>query len=425
MLIDDQIPNLLKDASDELPIDHMDKEILKCLDLYRGLKTEDEPMYRQNFAKIKKPDYEAPEDDKWRHDDSSSDDETDGMKLHVLKKTRWWFVKEEKRKRTPKVTTPKVVIKGKTKKQESSERLLSTAQADQDATKTAETEAGGEGLKEKFVEGEVHTDSSETESDIDRTKIAPTSYISGKYKLKKAPKKKKASNEEDATYEPTPAEKEKIKNKGIRKRKARPTGELLKTKKSRKDATSIPEQVQESEKVESAEVEITGVRIATPPPSPVHQSIAIPKVECEKTPEQPQKIVKEPSSASKKPPTPQSSSHSFPKVSNDLPSDFGDMFNDGKINALTRKVSMLEKAKAEAEAELKATKEKLKDVEAENVALKNEVEELADVVEQLAEKIMEANAQYKATVDSHKTLMDIVGDLHTSTSSENEVLKKK
>ncbi|KAJ0540321.1 hypothetical protein HanHA300_Chr08g0296941 [Helianthus annuus] len=124
MLIDDQIPNLLKDASDELPIDHMDKEILKCLDLYRGLKTEDEPMYRQNFAKIKKPDYEALEDDKWRHDDSSSDDETDGMKLHVLKKTRWWFVKEEKRKRTPKVTTPKVVIKGKTKKQESSERLV-------------------------------------------------------------------------------------------------------------------------------------------------------------------------------------------------------------------------------------------------------------------------------------------------------------
>ncbi|KAF5813111.1 hypothetical protein HanXRQr2_Chr03g0094421 [Helianthus annuus] len=101
------------------------------------------------------------------------------------------------------------------------------------------------------------------------------------------------------------------------------------------------------------------------------------------------------------------------------------MFNDGKINALTRKVSLLEKGKAEAEAELKATKEKLKDVEAENVALKNEVEELTDVVEELVEKIIEVNVQYKAMDDSNKTLTELVGDLHTSTTSENEVLKKE
>ncbi|KAJ0750151.1 hypothetical protein HanLR1_Chr05g0178611 [Helianthus annuus] len=419
MLIDDQIPNLSKDASDELPLDHMDSETLKRLDVYRGVKPEDEPRYRQKFAEIKKSDYEALKDDKWRHDDSNSDDETDGMKLLVLKKRRWWFVKEEKRKRTPKVTTPKVVIK-ETKKKKSPPHLvdepvipptevinqgvdllkmsfadyekLSIAQGAQDVTKTTENvEAGGESLKEKFVEGE------------------------------KSPKKKKASDEEDATYEPTPAEKEKIKKKGIRKCKVRPTGELPRRIKSRKDTTTVPE----FEKVESVEVEITGVRIATPPSSPVHQSIPIPEVEREKTPEQPPKTVKEPSSASKKPPTPQSSSHSFPKVPYDLPSDFGDMFNDGKINALTRKVSLLEKAKVEAEEELKSAKEKLKDVESENVALRNEVEELSDVIEQLAEKIMEVNAQYKALYDSHKTLMDIVGDLHTSTSSENEVLKKE
>ncbi|XP_021975040.1 calponin homology domain-containing protein DDB_G0272472-like [Helianthus annuus] len=233
---------------------------------------------------------------------------------------------------------------------------LSTAQ---DAAKTAENvEAGGESLKETFVEGEVHTDSSETESDTDPTKIAPTSYISGKFKLKKSPKKKKASDEEDATYEPTPVEKEKLK----KKEEAR-----------------------------------------------------------EKTPDQPPKTTEEPSFASKKPPTPQSSSHCFPKVPYDLPSDFGDMFNDGKINALTRKVSLLLKAKAEAEAELKATKEKLKDVEDENVALRNEVEELTNVVEELAEKIMEINAQYKEMDNSHKTLTEIVGDLHTSTSTYDEI----
>ncbi|MFS7953296.1 hypothetical protein Hanom_Chr07g00616851 [Helianthus anomalus] len=169
----------------------------------------------------------------------------------VLKKLRFWFVKDEK-KRTPKVSTPKVVIKGKIEKQESSERLvdnifeyssnnvnicvaetkkkksppclidktvipptdvikegvdllkmsfadhekLSTAQGtqgDQEAEKTAENiKADGEGVKETFVEGQVHTDSSETESDFDLTKIAPTPYVSGKQKLKKLPKKKKA-----------------------------------------------------------------------------------------------------------------------------------------------------------------------------------------------------------------------------------------
>ncbi|MFS7947367.1 hypothetical protein Hanom_Chr06g00547471 [Helianthus anomalus] len=62
------------------------------------------------------------------------------------------------------------------------------------------------------------------------------------------------------------------------------------------------------------------------------------------------------------------------------------MFNDGKINALTRKVSLLEKAKAKVEAELKVAKEKLKDVEVENVALINEVEELTNVVEERASR---------------------------------------
>ncbi|MFS7979288.1 hypothetical protein Hanom_Chr10g00925591 [Helianthus anomalus] len=86
--------------------------------------------------------------------------------------------------------------------------------------------AGAEGanvekLAENEVEGLVHTDSSETESDeFDPTKIAPTSYVSGKKKLKRSPKKKKASDEEDATYEPTPKEKKKV----LKKRKARPSG---------------------------------------------------------------------------------------------------------------------------------------------------------------------------------------------------------
>ncbi|KAJ0694836.1 hypothetical protein HanPI659440_Chr15g0613331 [Helianthus annuus] len=388
MLLDDQIQNLPKADGDELRLEHMDSETLKRLDVYRGVKKGDEPMFRQKFVAIKKADYEAPKDDKWRHDNSDSGDETKKMELLILKKTRWWIKEGEKtRKRTPKVTTPKVVQKGKTKKQESPRRLVDesfefltknvnlnvagdtdtkkkkspphlvdepvippqeVAKDDAKTTENVEAEAGGETLKEKLVEGEVHTDSSETESELEVTQIAPTSYVSGKFKLKKTPKKKKASDEEDATYEPTPVEKEKLKKKRIRKRKARPTGELPKRHKVRKVTTSIPEQIPEKEKPESIEVEITvqsEFKIATPPPSPVQRSVPIPEEVREKTPKQPPKTVEEPSSATKKPPTPQSSSHGFLRIPSDLGSgptgleDFGDFFNDGKVNALTRKVS--------------------------------------------------------------------------------------
>ncbi|MFS7912874.1 hypothetical protein Hanom_Chr02g00134991 [Helianthus anomalus] len=185
----------------------MDSETLKRLNTYRGVKPGDEPRYRQKFGKIKKSYYVAPEGDNWRHADSNSDNKIEGLKLMVLKKFRFWFVKDEKIKRTPKVSTPKVVIK-ETKKKKSPPRLedepgmppidvikegvdllkisfanyetLSTAPGAQDAVKTGDNvEASGENVKKTFVEGEVHTDSSETESDFDPTKIAPTSYVSG------------------------------------------------------------------------------------------------------------------------------------------------------------------------------------------------------------------------------------------------------
>ncbi|MFS7997426.1 hypothetical protein Hanom_Chr12g01141621 [Helianthus anomalus] len=68
-----------------------------------------------------------------------------------------------------------------------------------------------EGVKETLVEGVVQSDSSATESDeFDPTKIAPTSYVSGKQKYKGSPKKKKDLDEEDSTSIPTPDEKKKL-----------------------------------------------------------------------------------------------------------------------------------------------------------------------------------------------------------------------
>ncbi|XP_022030805.1 glutamic acid-rich protein-like [Helianthus annuus] len=358
----------------------------------------------------------------------------------VEKKLRFWFMKEEKRKRTPKVSTPKVVIK-ETKKKKSPPRLvdetlipptdmikegtdllkmsfaeydkLSTAQGaqvEQDTTRTAENvEAGGENVEKTFIEGEVHTDSSATESDdIYPTMIAPTTCVSGKQKLKKSPKKKKASDEEDATYEPTPTEKEKIKKRGIKKRKARPIGDVPRRVRARKDSTTIPQkettedlEFERVEKVDSPEIEITGVRKSTPSPSPINKTIHIPD-DREKTPEQRLRLLKILHL--------QQRSLQLHKL---------------QVMDFLSKVSILEKGKAKVEAELKETKEKLGDIEAENVALREEVEQQSEVIEGLVDKIMEVNAQYKSFDGSNKTLYEMYADLHTSSSSENEVLKKE
>ncbi|MFS8021590.1 hypothetical protein Hanom_Chr16g01429211 [Helianthus anomalus] len=131
------------------------------------------------------------------------------------------------------------------------------SKASEDAEKEAATTSKNveaEGVKETLVEGVVQNDSSATESDeVDPTKIAPTSYVSGKQKYKGSPRKKKDSEEEDSTYAPTPDEKKKLR----RKRKAHPTGVVPRSVRTRKGSTAVPEvdttKVPEVEKVQSVE----------------------------------------------------------------------------------------------------------------------------------------------------------------------------
>ncbi|KAF5759316.1 hypothetical protein HanXRQr2_Chr16g0739761 [Helianthus annuus] len=304
--------------------------------------------------------------------------------------------KDEKQKkktttpRTPKVATPKAASKRAPKKQKSPPHLVDEPDddvtpeniditiagdpvadeitgddheifsgeieaiiANQDAAKAAqnvEAAAGGEksgknikAMKETLVESEVHSDSSETESDIEVTKMAPTSYVSGKFRMKGPSRKKKGSDKEDATYEPSASEKEKLKKtKGLKKRKAQPTSDVSKKQKARKITTSIPEQIPEVETVKNVEVEIPvkrEFRMVTPPASLTPESIQVQEDVHVTTPEQPAKIVEEPGSTIKKIPTPrkEGSSSGFPKVPSNLDAgptgleDFRDFFNDAKV----------------------------------------------------------------------------------------------
>ncbi|KAJ0733509.1 hypothetical protein HanPI659440_Chr11g0409061 [Helianthus annuus] len=183
-----------------------------------------------------------------------------------------------------------------------------------------------------------------------------------------------------------------------------------------------------------------GERKSMPPASPINPTIHIhdnPK----KSPEVQPKKVEDPSSAKKA--TTSSSSHAYPKVQGEYPYDLQegdfDVFNDGKINVLTKNVSILEKAKAKAEAEREEFKEKLEAADAENDALKKNLEEHAEVIDQLnedleehamvidriTEEFDEVNAKYENMSEVNKTLHQMIGELHETTSNENKVLRQE
>ncbi|KAJ0727666.1 hypothetical protein HanLR1_Chr07g0232371 [Helianthus annuus] len=122
MMINDQVTNLPKDPADVMNFRNMRGDTLNRLGQYKGLKKDEtEPRAKHMICKIANPRYVAPENDAWRHDNSNLEDETDRLSELQEKKLRYWFVKDRKRKRTPKasptviapkVPTPKIVVKG-------------------------------------------------------------------------------------------------------------------------------------------------------------------------------------------------------------------------------------------------------------------------------------------------------------------------
>ncbi|KAM0024033.1 hypothetical protein Hdeb2414_s0022g00611041 [Helianthus debilis subsp. tardiflorus] len=123
MLLNDQVPNFPNDPADKLKLHLMTSETLSRLNQYKGQKDDPEPRIKRMICKIANPNYVAPENDAWRHENSNSEDETERLSEMHEKRLRFWFwfwfefVKDGKRKRTLKVSpimvAPKVVIKGK------------------------------------------------------------------------------------------------------------------------------------------------------------------------------------------------------------------------------------------------------------------------------------------------------------------------
>ncbi|KAJ0807738.1 hypothetical protein HanOQP8_Chr00c002g0684141 [Helianthus annuus] len=168
---------------------------------------------REMICKISRPAYVGLENDKWRHEKSDSDNEDQRMSELVEKKTSWWFVRDGKRKRTPKtspaVSIPKIVVKGPSVEPQQKlvdEPVLEPSKVIEQgagllkhslesflkrneevvAQKDQGSSAQAESVNATEPEGEVQDDSSEDDSEATQSesKLDPTTLGRGKNKAK-------------------------------------------------------------------------------------------------------------------------------------------------------------------------------------------------------------------------------------------------
>ncbi|MFS8007794.1 hypothetical protein Hanom_Chr14g01265211 [Helianthus anomalus] len=420
-MIDDLVKDIPKDDDDDvLGLWNM------TVDTISRLAKGPEQRTRRMICRIDNPAYVSPENDAWRHDNSNSENEYDKMNEMVEKKLRYWFVKDGKRKRTPKtspaVSIPKepalkIVVKGPSN--ESQPRLI-----DEQVLDPSEVLQQGANLLthslESFLknnsEGVARDDSSEAEDESTETEteIDMATLGRGKVQMKKKPlKKRKGSDEEDSTYTPTGEEKKKLRIK----RKAVQSGVIPRNVRARKGGASVPKdqggksdkhietsKVLEAEKEqyeeipkEPEDVEITGVRISTPPPPPP-ENVNIPESS------QPKNTV--------------------------LPG----MFEGFQI---FEKVSLFEKEKAKAEADRDELKRQLEELTKVNKEIKfvmikqakklnkmeGDVDDNAKLFDLLSGEISELHVKNVKLNDINKTLNQMISELHEALANEFKAMK--
>ncbi|MFS8002625.1 putative transcription factor bZIP family [Helianthus anomalus] len=451
MMIDDQFKDIQKDNGDILGLRNMTSETITRLT--KGTKERDKRMIR----KINNPAYVATKNDRWRHENSSYDDEDEKMSQMIEKKTIWWFVRDGKRKRTPKTSpvvpipkdqAPKIVVKGTVKGGVIMAFERTTTKVGGQDSKNQSSSVQAENVKDKEPKGVACDDSSEdvdSESTKTETELDLTTLGRGKTQLKKKPtKKKKAPDEEDSTYVPPE------KTKKLRaKRKAVQSGVIPRNVHAKKIGATLPKdqegmkekhvktsKVHETEKIQGVEVpkepevevqkkagngddyvEITRFKVATPPPPPP-------------PPPQEQPIPEAPESSRSK--------NTFRDLFGELPhatgvyrDDMGldddfDVFNNAAIKELQKKVGDLEKEKAKAKSECDVLKKQVEKLTKENEEiktvminqaknlknLKGGVHDNSQLFELLTAENDEMNEKMKKLEEINEMLKGMISDLH-------------
>ncbi|KAJ0669284.1 hypothetical protein HanPI659440_Chr17g0699331 [Helianthus annuus] len=219
MLINDKIKDLPKSRSDVMEVRNITHETILRVTKEADKKT------KQLIGRIKDKDYVAPDNEKWRHENNDSDNEDTKMSEMSEKKTRWWCVKDGKRKRTPK-SSPAIVIPKDTEKGSSGEPqhklvdetvLKPSVAIDQGAEllkqtlesylkkneKVAAQQAQGtstQAEKASRVEPEIEVQNSSSDEDSEATQVDSELIAEtlgrGKAQLKKKPSKKRKGSDE-------------------------------------------------------------------------------------------------------------------------------------------------------------------------------------------------------------------------------------
>ncbi|KAF5757143.1 hypothetical protein HanRHA438_Chr17g0833161 [Helianthus annuus] len=221
MILNDKIKDLPKDSNDVMELSEVNKVAILRVTKDKDAKTKD------LICAMKDKAYVAPENDTWRHDNSSLDNEDNKMSDLIEKKTRWWCIKDGKRKRTPK-STPVVVVK-ETEKGSSGEpqrRLIDETviepivvieQSNETLKETLENyfkkneeAAAKQAQKSVAHEDETRKSSSDEDSEATQSESELVAETMGKGKVqlkKKSLKKRKDSDDEDSPYNPDESKK--------------------------------------------------------------------------------------------------------------------------------------------------------------------------------------------------------------------------
>ncbi|KAJ0499657.1 hypothetical protein HanHA89_Chr13g0536411 [Helianthus annuus] len=301
------------------------------------------------------------------------------------KKTRWWCVRDGKRKRTPKsspaVTIPKDGDKGSSG--EPQQRLIDETVLEpsvvieqgadllnqsfesylkKNEEAAAQQAQGSSAHVEKVtrVEPEIEAQGSSSEDDSEATQseyeLDPTTLGRGKAQLKKKPlKKKKTSNEEDSPFEPDQPKKQ------VKKRKAVQAGVIPRNVRAKKSGAEP-----HKDKGGKKEKHIQKTQDVEVPKEPEVESIKEPVAERETGGDDYVEVTGFKAASTRPPPQdkPESSQQKekvdymfegFPEATGiyteDIPEEDYDIFNDQAVKELVQKVNKLEKEKAKTELE--------------------------------------------------------------------------
>ncbi|XP_022003018.1 probable inactive protein kinase DDB_G0270444 [Helianthus annuus] len=470
MLLNDKIKDLPKDCEDV-----MEMSVVNKTTIGRVTKDKDEKT-KQMICIIKDKAYVAPENDKWRHDDSNSDNEDSKMSEMVEKKTRWWHVRDGKTKRTPK-SSPTVVIpkegekgsSGEPQKKLVDETVLEPSvvieqgadllkQSLESYLKKNEEVAAQQALgtsahAEKVTRVQPDTEALRSSSDGDseatqsESELIPETVGKGKVQLKKRPsKKQKGSDEEDSPYDPEKSKRQR------KKRKAAPVGVIPRNVRSKKSGAESQKDkegkaAQHVQKEKSPSIDV--------PKEPEVKTKEVPVVETEKKTSDDDYVEITGFRAASPKPAQQEIRQSSQRKVKDFNFDFhnigsatgifsedmlegeSDMFNDQAVKDLTKKVKELEKEKAKAEEErnmLRSQIDELMEAHDKIVAalvekekrmnqMKDEAEGNSKVFESLTQEISSLNAKTKDLENVNQTLNQLLNELSEALSNEMKAMK--